>query len=165
MKAQALLTALLLIALSNVQARVERLDDSSSPRPQVQAPQVLADNGMPLAETSETSYATLKFGRIDYRLATAAFIGQQASVYYIIPADIRGLQSLAALQVEWQGDGRFADGRTQAGGRVKVWSGTVDQAWMQATLTLSVKVDLHHLRLPDPTAFGFEPYFEIETSS
>lgn len=140
----------------------ERLDDSASPRSQVEAPQVLSNTGGLLSDSSDATQAILKFGRVDYKLATAKFIGQQARIYYVIPATIPGLLSPAGLRVEWRGNGLFNEGSGRPGDSIPVWTGTIEEAWMREGLDLTMQVDLKALRLPPGTNFGFESYFEIE---
>ncbi len=104
----------------------------------------------------------LKFGQVDYKLATANFVGKQARIYYVIPASIPGLVSPSGLRVEWRGNAPFESGTGRPGDRILVWTGTVTEAWMSASLDLTMQVDLAALRLPSGTNFGFESYFEIE---
>lgn len=132
----------------------ERLDDSASPRSRVEAPQTL--------DIPDTTLMLLKFGRVDYKLATANFVGQQARLYYVIPASIPGLLSPNGLLVEWRGYAPFESGTGRPGDRVLVWTGTVTEAWMSTSLDLTMQVDLAALRLPSGASFGFESYFEIE---
>lgn len=160
MKMRAILLLGLLWLPLAVQA--ERLDDSASPRQQVEAPVVLADTGGLLADSIGATQAILKFGRVDYRLATAAYVGQEARIYYVIPAAINGLRTPAALTVEWRGTGRFASGSAHAGERVLVWSGRIEEAWLNEGLELTMRVNLRELELPEGADFGFESYFDIE---
>jgi hypothetical protein len=66
-----------------------RLDDSTSPRAQVQSLQILSERGRRLDAPSPDAapqYAIARFGEVEYRLATAPYIGRQARIYYVIPA-------------------------------------------------------------------------------
>lgn len=143
-------------------ASAERLDDSASPRAQVKAPLVLADTGGLLVDSIGATRAILKFGRVDYKLATAPYVGRDARIYYVIPAVIPGLRMPTALSVEWQGSGLFASGVAHPGERVQVWSGRVGEEWINEGLDLTMRVDLRELDLPQGANFGFESYFEIE---
>lgn len=153
-----------LLAATPAFARTERLDDLTSPRSQVQAPQVTDERGRPLADSAEARFAIIKFGRVDYRLATGRFVGQQARIYYVVPASIPGLLTPSGLQVQWRGNGVFADGVARPGERHLVWAGTVRERWMSEGLDLTLQLDLRAVRLPSDGRFGFESYFEIETS-
>lgn len=137
-------------------AAVARLDDSTSPRAQVNAD---FRNAQPIDGTS----FNLPFGRIEYRLATAPYVGRRARIFYVIPAGVPGLRSPAGLQVQWRGNGAFASGSGRPGDRVPVWSGTVATAWMTETFELTLRIDPRELRLPSGASLSFESIFEIET--
>lgn len=149
---------------STVFAETARLDDSASARSVVEAKSVTNETGMPLANSSSAEYVHSKFGWVQYRLATVAYKGKRANIYYVIPSVIEGLQNPTALTVSWKSNGELADGEGHAGDRKLVWSGTVTEDWMQVELDLQMQVELAQLRLPEGKGFGFESYFEIETN-
>lgn len=160
--------ALLLLGTSALPglAATARLDDSTSPRSQVSAPQVLSETGQPfspLMSGPPPRGAIVRFGRVDYRLATSAWLGRAARIYYVLPSDVPGLRSPAGLVVEWRGNGVFGPGRARPGERVLVWSGIVREAFMSEGLDLSWRLDLRELQLRSGQALGFESFFEIET--
>lgn len=157
-------SASVLLAATPAQARTERLDDTTSPRSQVQAPLVTDERGRPLADSPDARFAVIRFGRVDYRLATSRFAGQQARIYYVVPASIPDLVQPTGMQVQWRGNGVFADGVARAGERRLVWTGTVREPWMNEGLDLTLQLDLRAVRLPPGGRFGFESYFEIEVS-
>lgn len=155
----AMAAALLLAATCHA---ADRLDDSASPRSRVPARVVLSDEGRPLETSRNPTRATIQFGRVDYKLATAAYAGRRARIYFVVPAVIPGLRSPSGLRVDWRGTGQFAAGTARPGERQMVWSGVVPGPWMTEGLDLSCEVDLRELRLPRSGQFGFESYFEIE---
>jgi hypothetical protein len=157
------LFAILALAAGPACALVARLDDTASPRGRVAAQTAIGDQGRPLADAPGSAGAQVHFGTIDYRLATAPYVGHHARIYYVIPTQVRGLSTPAALRVSWRGLGNFASGSGHPGDRVPVWTGTVRSAWMDEALDLSMQIDLRQLRLPNGTDFGLESYFEIET--
>jgi len=140
----------------------ERLDDSASPRSRVQAVSALTDEGRPLAESRNPTRVQIRFGRIDYRLATARHAGRPGRIYYVVPALIAGLRSPAGMRVEWRGLGAFQGGTARPGDRTLVWAGIVPGPWMNESIDLTVDVDLRELQLGRDGQFGFEGYFEIE---
>lgn len=150
-----------LLSLSSL-AVTARLDDSASPRSQVQPQLVLSDEGRPLTDSFNARTAIVKYGRVDYKLATAPFIGKQARIYYVVPAVISGLRSPTGLRVDWRGNGLFANGSAYAGERRLVWSGVVREPWMSEGLELALQLDLREFQLPRNGQIGFESYFEIE---
>ena len=154
--------AALVLALAGAAQAADRLDDTASPRKRVPAQVVLSNEGRPLQDSLDPVTASVKFGRIDYRLATARYVGRQARIYYVIPVQIEGLRSPAGLRVDWRGLGRFASGSARPGERRLVWSGQVRDAWLNESLDLNWEVDLRELQLPRGGQLGFEAYFEIE---
>lgn len=147
----------------NGYAITERLDDSASPRSRVASQTNLGDQGRLVANNPAASTATLKFGRVNYKLATAKYAGKQARIYYVVPLGIVGLRSPVGLKIEWRGNGIFSNGQARPGERTLVWTGIVHDTWMTEGLDLTMQVDLREIRLPPGANFGFESYFEIET--
>ena len=146
-------------------AHAERLDDSASPRSQVTAPPMVSEQGYPLDQfrpVPEPLIGVVKFGRVDYKLATSKFVGRMARIYYVIPAVISGLRSPAGLQVEWRGSGLFANGIARPGERKLVWSGVVRDAFMSEGLELTMKIELRELQTRAGQGLAFESYFDIE---
>lgn len=139
-----------------VWAQVARLDDSASPRTHV-------SSDFSQARGMDGRMVVHSLGRIEYRLATAPFLGLQSRIFYVIPSLIPGLRSPAGMQIGWQGSGAFASGSGRPGDRVPVWSGVVQSAWMTEILDLTLRIDPYELRLPPGSALSFESYFEIET--
>lgn len=146
-------------------AAVERLDDTASPRSQISPTWV---SRLPSSSLANDDFAqhdplvTVKFGRVEYRLATARFVGRQARIYYVIPKLIVGLRSTSGLTVEWRGGTVFANGSGRPGDRVMVWSGLIRDKSIADALELNMHLDLNELRVQRGTQFGFESYFEIE---
>jgi hypothetical protein len=162
--------AVLLVALclagNAALARTERLDDSASPRAVVTAPPMLSEFGQPLnvaPRGPEPQYGIVKFGRIDYKLATAKYIGKAARIYFVIPVAIPGLRSPMGLRVDWLGNGTFASGSARPGERTLVWTGTVREAFINEGLNMTMQVELRQL-LRASSGLAFESYFEIEVS-
>lgn len=145
-------------------AETARLDDSASARSVVEARSVTSETGRPLVDSASPEYVRANFGWVQYRLATAAYKGKAANIYYVIPLVINGLKSPHALTVNWKTNGQFNEGEGHAGDRKLVWSGTVTDDWMETEFDLQMQAELAQLRLPEGKVFGFESYFEIETN-
>lgn len=152
----------LLLAAGACGAQPQRLDDSASPRGRVAAVTALDERGRPLENAPDAERAQIRFGRIDYRLATAAWVGRPARISYVVPAFIPGLRSPSALRVEWRGLPPLASGSARPGDRVTVWTGTVTEAFTSVALDLTAHLELAHLDLRAREPFGFECHFEIE---
>ena len=166
--------ALLLAATPSASA-VERLDDSGS-RQYAVLPQrtvLTSANASGVASSfvsgdgfgaSQATGATLSFGRINYRLATARYVGKRARIYLVIPLASNVVTTPAALKLEWRGTRAFASGSGHPGDRVLVWQGVVTSAWLDEDVELTLHIDLRHLQNSARATAGFESYFEIEAS-
>jgi hypothetical protein len=143
-----------------------RLDDSASPRAVVQSRQVLSERGLPLDRPDggpPPVFGIVHFGRVEYRLATAAYVGRRARIHYVVPPLIPGLRSPTGLRVEWRTQGLFSNGTARAGERVLVWTGMVREPFMTEAFDLTLQVRLSELALRANAPLAFESYFEIET--
>lgn len=135
--------------------KIARLDDSGSPRAQVHA-------DFRQAQMVDSQTLLLPFGRVEYRLATAPYVGRQARIYYVIPLAVAGLRSPSGLQMQWRGS-TLQDGMGRPGDRVLVWSGVVRTPWISDTFDLQLRIDPRQLQLGRGGSLSFESYFEIET--
>ena len=148
-------------------AQAVRLDDSTSPRTQVQSVQVLSEHGRRLdapAPDVAPQYAIVRFGNVDYRLATAPYVGRQARIYYVVPATIPGLRTPTGVKVEWRTRGLFTAGAARGGERRLVWSGVVREAFMTESLELTMQFRLADVIARAGASLSFESYFEIEVT-
>jgi hypothetical protein len=148
-------------------ALTARLDDSLSPRAQVVAPQVVSEHGRPLDDMlaeAAPQFGISKFGRVEYRLATAPYLGKRARIYYVVPTSTTGLRSPGGLRMTWRGNGIFADGSARGGERRLVWSGVVRDAVMRESLDLTMEVKLSELMPRARGGVSVESYFEIEVA-
>ncbi|MEJ5151742.1 hypothetical protein [Comamonas sp. MYb396] len=137
-------------------AQATRLDDSSSPRAQVGA-------DFRSAQMLDNQTISLPFGHVEYRLATAAYVGKQARIYYVIPLAVAGLRSPAGMQVQWRSSGQFQPGMGRPGDRVQVWTGVVRTPWITENFDLQLRIDRRELQMGQGGSLRFESYFEIET--
>ena len=137
----------------------QRLDDSASPRRNAY-PTVTDAQGRPLDLKQMPTEVMLQYGRLEYRLATAAYMGKQARVYFVMPAYVPGLWSPAGMRAQWQGSGAFSDGSARPGERALVWSGTVREPWLAGSLQLTYHVNPRQMQ--KFAGGAIEPYFEIE---
>jgi len=143
------------VIASTAAAYTARLDDSTSPRAQV-------NTDFRQAQMLDAQTLLLPFGRIEYRLATASYQGRQARIYYVIPPAIAGLRSPSGLQVQWRGGGMLQGGEGRPGDRVLVWSGVVRAPWITDSFDLQLRIDPRQLQLGQGGRLSFESYFEIE---
>lgn len=158
-----ILSALTLAAGSaGAQSSPRRLDDSASLRGLIEAPVVLSEQGKPLADTLDARSAHVHFGQVAYRLSTAAYVGRQVRIFYVIPQGIPWLRSPSGMTVEWRPGAQLAGGTAHPGERRPVWSGIIQTPWFSDAIDLSWQVDLSQVDFRSGARFGIEAYFEIE---
>ncbi len=137
-------------------AQAIRLDDSSSPRAQINA-------DFRNAQMLDNQTISLPFGHVEYRLATAAYVGKQARIYYVIPLAVAGMRSPTGMQLQWRSSGLFQGGMGRPGDRVLVWTGVVRTPWITESFDLQLRIDRRELQMGQGGNLRFESYFEIET--
>jgi hypothetical protein len=149
-----------------VSANIERLDDSASSQRRV-SPQRVAFTPVrsPLDgfDAPNPTHATVQFGRVNYRLNTARYVGKKARIFWVIPSASHLVNSPAALRVEWRGGRMIANGSGHAGERIAVWQGVVTRNVISEDIELSMQIDLRRLQTGAARmGAAFESYFEIE---
>jgi hypothetical protein len=157
----------LLLSASPTMAEVERLDDSGSRQYAVTPQRTVLTPANALGDSfgdAQATGATLSFGRINYRLATAKYVGRRARIYLVIPQANNVVTTPAALKLEWRGTRAFTSGAGRPGDRVLVWQGLIASAWLDEDIDLTLHIDLRHLQNSARATAGFESYFEIEAS-
>lgn len=141
----------------------ERLSDSASPRAMVAPQSVLTERSLPPDQDfSDYNRLDVNYGRIEYRLNTSAYLGQDVRIYFVMPNHVNGMMNPQALRALWDGDGRFAGGAAYLGEQVLVWQGIVREPMMNAALNLRYEIRLDGFALPSRQGEGLEPYFVIE---
>lgn len=163
-----LLTCIALtLSTAIVDAAVERLDDSASRQYSVSPQRTVLTPANALGDSfgaAQATSATLSFGRINYRLATAKYVGKRARIYLVIPQASSIVTTPAALKLEWRGARVFSNGAGHPGERVLVWQGVITGSWLDEDIDLTMHIDLRHLQTSARAAAGIESYFEIEAS-
>ena len=147
-------------------ANIERLDDSASSQRRV-SPQrvVFTPLRSPLDgfDAPNATHATVQFGRVNYRLNTARYVGKRARIFWVIPSASHLVNSPVALRVEWRGGRMIANGTGHAGERIAVWQGVVTSAVINEDIDLSMQIDLRRLQTGSARmGAAIESYFEIE---
>lgn len=155
-------TALLCLAAASVQAQgIHRLDSAASPRQQVAALSVLDENGHPLASNPFAQQAHAFFGRVEYRVATAAFVGQRVRISLVMPPHVMGLRRADGLLFHWTGVDGTLSGQASPGQQRLIWSGRIDEAFTSLAIELGIQVDLSAM-VDNAGLVGVEPSFELE---
>jgi hypothetical protein len=153
---------LLCLAGLQSQALAERLDDSLSPRQQVDLDLVWEHPGNPDA-LSDTEYnaVTAQVRNLDTRLDTSAYVGSQARIFLELPILVRGLGNPSSLVMSWTTGGLFNAGRVTPGNRQMIYEGSITQPVMRDTITFTFELDARFLHQP----LRLEPVYEIELIS
>lgn len=145
---------------SAVMAQTFRLDDSTSPRARVAPKSAVDETGRPLARSLEPNHAILRFGEVVYRLDMRPHLGQAARVYFVRAPEAGPPTN---TRLNWAAAGSPLKGSLLAGERALLWSGIVNQPWMDLNLQLEIDFDL--LRQLPNTRLGSAnqtTYFELE---
>ena len=152
---------LVVFSTSSVVQAGERLNDSLSPKKQYDVALEWAHQGN-VNQLSREDFFLLKarVNNVEVRLDTSEFIGQQADIYLVLPAQIDGLSSMGGMTLSWDTHGFFISGRTIPGQRSLLYRGTIDSEIMADILTFTIILDANHLigKLRYATVFEIETY-------
>jgi hypothetical protein len=156
------LLALLCLTALQSQALAERLDDSLSPRRQVDLDLVWQYQGNPdLLSDAEFNAVTAQARNLDTRLDTSAYVGSQARIFLELPILVRGLGNPSSLALSWTTGGLFNAGRVTPGNRQLIFEGQITQPVMRDTITFTFELDARYLH----QTLRLEPVYEIEIVS
>jgi len=152
---------LVLFCLASLQGQVlaERLDDSLSPRRQIDLDLEWQHKGN-LDKLSDTEFnrLTAQARNLDTRLDTSAYIGSEARIFLELPILVRGLGNPSGLALSWTTGGLFNTGRVTPGNRQLIFEGRITQPVMRDTMTFTFELDARDLLQP----LRLEPVYEIE---
>lgn len=148
-------------AAGHAQAQ-HRLDSSASPRQQVAAIQVLDERGQPFGLNPFAQQAHAHFGRVEFRLSTAAFTGRRARIDLLLAPQVPGLRNLSGLTYHWRGLDGTLSGQVMPGQRRTVWTGMVEQPFTSLVVELGLRLDVAAMGDGYGGNFGVEPVFELE---
>jgi hypothetical protein len=140
-------------------AMAERLDDSLSPRRQVELDLVWQHQGNPdTLSDAEFNSLTAQARNLDTRLDTSAYVGSEARIFLELPILVRGLGNPSSLALSWTTGGLFNAGRVTPGNRQLIYEGQITQPVMRDTITFTFELDARYLQQP----LRLEPVYEIE---
>jgi len=155
---------LVLLCLPGLQSQVlaERLDDSLSPRRQLDLDLVWKHQGnLETLSEAEFNTVTARARNLDTRLDTSAYIGNRARIFLELPILVRGLGNPSSLLLSWTTGGLFSAGRVTPGNRQLIYEGNITQPVMHDTITFTFELDARFLHQP----LRLEPVYEIEIIS
>ena len=131
---------LVLFCLAGLQGQVlaERLDDSLSPRRQVDLDLQWKFQGNPdTLSDAEFNSLTAQARNLDTRLDTSAYVGSEARIFLELPILVRGLGNPSSLALSWTTGGLFNAGRVTPGNRQLIFEGQITQPVMRDTMTFT----------------------------
>jgi len=157
MKAALLLLLCLTAALP---ARAERLDDSLSPRQQLDL-DLNWKQQYPTGQLDkrELNALTAHARHVEIRLNTADYVGQSGKIFLSLPIAIRGTGDASALRMSWTTNGVFSGGAVSAGNRAKLFEGEITEPVMSDVFDFTFVIDAREVY----NDLRFQPVFEIET--
>ena len=124
-----------------------RLDDAGSyavqPNVRMQWQSAIASTG--------SSAATAAQVRVQIRIDTRAYAGQQGRVYMVLPLDAG-----PPLRAQWQTEGRLLPGSVVSGGRTLVYAGLLPSNALEDQLTVRLSSDVSWLSNSRRLNFHFE---------
>ena len=151
---------MLLLALLCQPAAAERIDDSLSTQQQFDLDLNWKHSGnTDTLDERQLNALTAEARHVEIRLNTAAYVGQQGSIYLGLPIDIRGSGDSTALRMSWETNGLFSSGSVSAGNRAKIFEGEITDAVMTDVFRLTFDIDARQVY----NTLRFQPVFEIET--
>jgi hypothetical protein len=141
-------------------ASAERLDDSLSTQQQFDLDlnwkhPHSTDN----LDDRELNALTARARRVEIRLNTSSFVGQNGKIFISLPLDIRGTADSSALRMSWTTNGLFSSGSLTAGNRAKLFEGEVTETVMSDVFDISFDIDARQVY----NNLRFQPVFDIET--
>jgi hypothetical protein len=153
--------ALVCLTLSaSIAIAAERLDDSLSPRQDID---ILIDwrhrDNLENLDEEQLNALSSTVNNVEVRLNTAQYLGRQARIYLVLPVVIRGLDDPGALRLSWSTRGVFADGTVTPGMRALLYDGNITSQVMIDVLDFTIDIDGRAFNEP----INFEPEYEIET--
>jgi len=157
MKAALLLLLCLTAALP---VRAEQLDDSLSPRQQLDLDlnwKQQYHTGQ--LDTRELNALTAHIRHVEIRLNTARYVGQSGKIFLSLPITIRGTGDSSALRMSWTTNGEFSSGAVTAGNRTKLFEGEITEPVMSDVFAITFDIDARQVY----NDLRFQPVFDIET--
>jgi len=159
--AKIILTAFVIITLTFKVQAAEVLDDSQSPRKQLNF-QLEWANKRNLSALNKDEFYLLKAlqPNVEVRLNTASYMGKRARIYLALPQQIDGFNGSNGFSLRWKTTGLFAPGTVLLGTRALIYDGLIESPLMIEFFTFTLKVDANCLtgKLRYVTIYEIELY-------
>jgi len=156
--AKIILTAFVFLTLLFKVQAAEVLDDSQSPRKQLNIKLEWANKG-DLSALNKDEFFLLKahLPDVEVRLNTASYMGKRARIYLALPQQIDGFNGSNGFSLRWKTTGLFAPGTVLLGTRALIYDGIIESPLMIEFFTFTLKVDANCLI----GKLSYEPIYEI----
>jgi len=148
----------LLLAAGSAAAAPVRLDDTASPRQRVEATVRWEHDSIGELDEEKIYSLIAEVRGMEFRLNTAAYVGQEAQIFLTVPRFIRGLRTPDAMRVTWTTGGRLVAGSLRPGDRALVFQGKISTPLITELFDFRIHIDGRQL----DRGLEFEPIFEIE---
>jgi|GEM_PF-1556002 len=154
------LTLMLLGSLLCAQALTEPLDDSLSPRQQINLQLDWKNNLLEQDDLSQKEFNSViaHADNVDTRLDTSKYLGKDVKIYLSLPIQIRGLTNPQGLNFSWTTSGLFLSGELTPGNRQLIFEGRINQPVMIGNFNFTFELDAHDLN----QMLRLEPVYEVE---
>ncbi|NOR40959.1 MAG: hypothetical protein GQ537_07100 [Gammaproteobacteria bacterium] len=152
---------LLLCSLLSVTVPAERLNDSLSPRQQInlQLDWKTSSIDPDKLDQHEIHRVIAHTSNVDTRLDTSKYLGKEVRIYLALPILVRGLSNPQGMNFSWTTNGLFLDGQLTPGNRQLIFEGHVTSPVMIDNFHFTFELDARDLT----QTLRLEPVYEIET--
>ena len=151
---------LLALTLTSLSLHAERLDDSLSPRQQIDVDLDWKDQySTEELDTRALNALIARAQHVEVRLNTAPYVGQHGRIFISLPLNIRGTADASALRMSWTTNGLFSSGSLTAGNRVKLFEGEITVPVMIEIFDMTFEIDARQIY----NNLHLETVYDIET--
>jgi hypothetical protein len=157
--AKIILTAFVFLTLVFKVQAAEVLDDSQSPRKQINFNFEWANKGdLSTLNKDEFFLIEAHIPDVEVRLNMSNYIGKKARIYLALPGQIDGFNGSQGFSLTWKTTGIFASGMTSPGNRALIFKGVIGSSLLTEFFTFTLKLDANRLT----GKLRYAPIYEIE---
>jgi hypothetical protein len=151
----------LLCSLLSATVVAERLNDSLSPRQQInlQLDWKTSSIDPDKLDQHEIHRVIAHTSNVDTRLDTSKYLDKEVRIYLALPILVRGLSNPQGMNFSWTTNGLFLEGQLTPGNRQLIFEGHVTSPIMIDNFHFTFELDARYLT----QTLRLEPVYEIET--
>ena len=152
---------LLICSLLSTTVPAERLDDSLSPRQQINLQLDWKTSSIDPDKLDENVIHRViaHASNVDTRLDTSKYLDKEVRIYLALPILVRGLSNPQGMNFSWTTNGLFLEGQLTPGNRQLIFEGRVTSPVMIDNFHFTFELDARYLT----QTLRLEPVYEIET--